>query len=171
MLHFCITHMNKRLCIISVWKGSKTSGWIAVCSCDIQGGSHQHSKWCASIQLKSSWQHPVSCSNNLVQHEGKTMYKTVRKTSTKCKVAIVTPQRSDVFLSLCFLYFSLCIFSQISFCSFSKWYKCWGNCFCVIKGNSKKLPKTAINSWCIWINYSGVFVSSLRHGVMGSLVT
>lgn len=38
------------------------------------------------------------------------MYKTVRKTSTKCKVAIVTPQRSDVFLSLCFLYFSLCIF-------------------------------------------------------------
>lgn len=38
------------------------------------------------------------------------MYKTVRKTGTKCKVAIVTPQRSDMFLSLCFLYFSLCIF-------------------------------------------------------------
>lgn len=69
------------------------------------------------------------------------MYKTVRKTGTKCKVAIVTPQRSDMFLSLCFLYFSLCIFrgakchfvpfqcdikvGEIAFVSFKEIQKCF----------------------------------------------
>lgn len=113
-----------------------------MCNSETSGWPSMFVQVVSTVQLKSSWQ----CPSLIISFSIRAYIQDI--VCTKCKVAAVTPQRSDMFKSLCFCVF-LCAFSglpNIFVFLFNLMLKfTWR--FCLIE---KKLHLKS-NSWCIWL--------------------
>lgn len=135
-----------------------------VCSGGIQGGSQQHSRWCASLQLKSSWQCPaliISFSIRAVRTRLRARY----VQSAKLQQWHLIGQTC---LKVCVSVFFSVHFSGLPnvFFSFQPNVKV---CMVLLFHQGKKLHLKS-NSWWFWLKNDWLLVSLIRHGVIGSLV-